>query len=130
VTDQSADDVFAAAVEHRRAQIENWSQWVAAHDILTPDGSGILMFVKGTPVPVEHVEKFGWDKEDPPQVISREQAEKDGLALDAVPSVSSEEAILDGVTAPPQGAEADTGEQPKGPSSTKSTSKPNKSSAS
>jgi hypothetical protein len=123
VTDQPADDVFAAAVEHRNQQIANWDKWVANMDITTPDG--VLMFKEGTPVPVEHVERFGYDKEDPPLVIPREQAIKEGRALDATPSVASEDQILDAVTEPPQGAAADAGESPKGkaPAKNQSTNK-------
>jgi hypothetical protein len=121
VTDENADDAFAAAVEHRNAQIKHWGTWVAAHDILTEDG--VLMFKGGTPVPVEHVEKFGWSEGDDPFVLKREDAlKKEGFVVDGLPALSPEEQILDAVTEPPQGPASDTGETPKGPSTTKSTS--------
>jgi len=129
VTEPTADEVFAAAVEHRRAQIANWGKWVARHDILTD--TGVLAFREGTPVPVEHVERFGWDQGDDPHVILRKEAEKqEGFVLDGIPSVATEEAIMNALTSPSESASADTGEQPKGSSSTKSASKSNKSTTS
>jgi hypothetical protein len=122
VTDQPVDDVFAAAVKHREAQIANWDKWVAQTDILTPDG--VLAFRAGTPVPVEHVEKFGWDKSDPPLVLSREEALKtEGLNVEVVPAVDSQEAIMDALTKPEQGAAAESVVTPKGNDTKPSTSR-------
>jgi len=111
VTDQPADDVLAAAVEHRNKQIENWGQWVAADDI---SPFGVLAFRKGDPVPVEHVEKFGWAKSDPPMVISRKDAEaQEGFATGAAPMLATEEALMDGLTDPKQNPTVPPQESPK-----------------
>jgi hypothetical protein len=56
-----ADEETVKTFHSRRAeQREAYGQFVANSDIYPPDGT-VLVFTKGTPVPVEHVEK--WDLE-------------------------------------------------------------------
>lgn len=63
------DDERAQVVEtyrHRlRLQRGEYGQWVATQDILV---DGALAFTAGHPVPVAHVERFGYDLMVPPLV--------------------------------------------------------------
>jgi hypothetical protein len=63
--DQSRDDELAAAIEsykHRlQMQYGEYGQWVAAVDIPAPDGGTALAFGVGHPVPVAHVERYGYE---------------------------------------------------------------------
>jgi hypothetical protein len=54
------DDPDEAAAFHtyRIAQMREYGTWVAAANLYI---DGVLAFVAGSPVPVSHVERFGWD---------------------------------------------------------------------
>jgi hypothetical protein len=64
--DQDALDAQAAVAletyRHRlRLQYGEYGQWVAAVDIPAPDGGTALAFGVGHPVPVAHVERYGYE---------------------------------------------------------------------
>lgn len=50
----------AAFSRYRIAQQIEYGTWVAAADLKV---NGVLAFATGHPVPVSHVETFGWDKD-------------------------------------------------------------------
>jgi hypothetical protein len=66
---QLTDEERAAIVERYRHRLQvqygEYAQWVAAQDITV---GGALAFAPGHPVPVAHVERFGYDKMNPPLV--------------------------------------------------------------
>lgn len=53
-------DEAAAFSRYRIAQQVEYGTWVAATDLYV---QGVLAFAAGHPVPVSHVERFGWDKD-------------------------------------------------------------------
>lgn len=53
-------DEAAAFSRYRIAQQIEYGTWVAAADLRV---NGVLAFAAGHPVPVSHVEMFGWDKD-------------------------------------------------------------------
>ena len=53
-------DEAAAFSRYRVAQQIEYGTWVAATDLKV---NGVLAFAAGHPVPVSHVETYGWDKD-------------------------------------------------------------------
>lgn len=53
-------DEAAAFSRYRIAQQIEYGTWVAAADLKV---NGVLAFAAGHPVPVSHVETYGWDKD-------------------------------------------------------------------
>jgi len=53
-------DEAAAFSRYRIAQQVEYGTWVAATDLKV---NGVLAFGAGHPVPVSHVQRFGWDKD-------------------------------------------------------------------
>lgn len=61
--DQAALDAAIETYKHRlRLQYGEYGQWVAAVDIPAPDGGTALAFGVGHPVPVAHVERYGYEQ--------------------------------------------------------------------
>jgi len=58
-------DPTAEVDARRKEQLKEYGTWVATGDITVGNA---LAFTAGHPVPAGHVERFGWDKENPPLV--------------------------------------------------------------
>lgn len=93
MTTPELEFAFQNALIRREEQKKIYGTYVAAQAI---DIGNVRSFNVGDPVPIEHVERFGWLEEG--KVVLREGAElPDGASVQAVPNLPSKESLLAGL---------------------------------
>ena len=83
-TPLTLEQMYAAAALHRAKQLEEYGTWVATRQIMF---GAVPAFNPGDPVPVSHVEKYGWDKTGD---VTRRESTPGDVTAGSLPNVGSD----------------------------------------